>query len=74
MREHLKSLLALPENWNSYGAPRIEPNAVAKAVQVMQALQREPHVIPASDGGVQLEWPSVDVEITIAGDGSVVYD
>ena len=61
-------LLALPDNWDSYGAPKIDPATVERA----RAWLDGGNVVPCSDGGVQLEWHSegVDVEVTFRADGS----
>lgn len=68
-------LLELPEGWDSYGAVRIRCEAVTAALRLVDEVRRcDPHVVPRSDGGVQLEWPSLDLEIVIGPDGKVSYD
>jgi hypothetical protein len=73
--ERMERLLELPENWDSYGASRIDPRAVAAAVELLDTAMRadtpEPTVVPSPRGGVQLEWHthSIDLEIEIPPTG-----
>jgi hypothetical protein len=64
-------LLALKENWDSYGAPIISKIAVDAALQLRNVLATTPLFVPMSDGGVQLEWHSqgFDVELEIEPNG-----
>src|SRR5215469_7571862 len=80
----LDELKNLPEDWDSYGADPISPNAIAKAksiiISAMLAFGRIidnvvqlTDVIPIADGGVQLEWvgPHAELEIEISPNGNV---
>ena len=62
-------LKALLPNWDTYGAPSIAPSILAEARAWLDSV----HVIPCSDGGVQLEWHrnDVDVEVTFRADATV---
>jgi hypothetical protein len=68
----LQALLRLLQNWDSYNARPVSPNAALRAlavlVQIMPADGPPPSVIPTPSGGVVLEWhPSgqdLEVEIT----------
>ena len=68
-------LLNLPENWDSYGARRINPAAVAFALQLLSDTMRPetpaPAVVPTSGGSIQLEWHTrgIDLEIEIKSPG-----
>lgn len=68
----LQEVVLLPENWNSYGARRVTPDAiVATIVLLMRTMSDDtplPVVVPTVRGGVQLEWHtgSVDLEMTIS--------
>jgi hypothetical protein len=68
-------LLSLPENWDSYGARRISPEATAFALQLLSETMRAdtpvPAVVPTSRGGVQLEWHTrgIDLEVEIKSPG-----
>jgi len=56
----IRGLKDLQENWDSYGAPKIDPSAigVAELVAVYCLCQGAftPNVVPTACGGVQLEW------------------
>jgi hypothetical protein len=66
----LAELAALPDNWDSYGAPRITPEALAGARELITSL----HVVPCSSGGVQVEYHNHghDVVIEIGPDGKAL--
>jgi hypothetical protein len=76
------TLVDLPENWNSYGAPPIDGNAIKLALEILQrSMQPDsppPSVVPTSRGGVQLEWhrDGIDIEVEVApeGDVTMTYD
>lgn len=57
----LVELLALPENWNGYGAQVIERPVVPVVLNFLAYVFAEgtpplPDLVPTIDGGVQLEW------------------
>lgn len=56
----LEKLSSLPRNWDSYGAPPIEPTIIAAARAFMRSLPAKstpaPLVVPMSAGNLQLEW------------------
>jgi hypothetical protein len=56
----LDRLSRLPKNWDSYGAPPIDPRIIAEAKKFVEALPENlayrPHVVPMSTGGLQFEW------------------
>ena len=62
-------ILALPVNWDSYGAGTVQPGPVNVAMNVANGIMRpstpSPRVVPLSSGGVQLEWhrEGIDVEL-----------
>jgi len=65
------SILALDNNWDSYGAKRIS-DRVAGAVQdllwqIMQKNTPAPQVVPSASGSIQLEWHlrGIDLEIEV---------
>ncbi len=67
----LQALVALPHDWDSYGAPPIDFSYVTKAIQVLVEVMEHntpaPSVVPTSRGGIQFEWHmlGLDVEIEI---------
>jgi hypothetical protein len=56
----LDELSQLGPNWDSYGAPAIEPGIIAAARAFIKALPKNlahrPRVVPMSGGNLQLEW------------------
>jgi hypothetical protein len=67
----LDELLSLPQNWDSYGAPKIADSVVPTVIGLLQDVMLPttpiPQIFPTSSGGVQLEWHQngVDLEIEI---------
>jgi hypothetical protein len=67
----LCDLLALPANWDSYGAPPIQAQSVIASIDLLRAIMRgntpAPAVVPTSKGYVQLEWHcgGIDLEIEV---------
>ena len=70
-RDALIELYALPPNWNSYSARRIDITAVTDAVGLLMAAMDDgkplPTFVPVASGGVLLEWHtmSADLEVTV---------
>jgi len=82
----LDELKNLPEDWDSYGADPISPNAIAKAKSIIISVVKSfsnaigdvvqlTDVIPIADGGVQLEWvgPHAELEIEISPNGTIGF-
>lgn len=80
----LDELKNLAEDWDSYGAEPISPEAIAKAKSIIISTMiafdgiidnvvRLTDVIPIADGGVQLEWtgPHAELEVEISPDGTI---
>ncbi len=73
--KQLVSLLDLKENWNSYGAPPIDPGtlgfALAFLVRTMRDGTPRPAVLASPRGGLQLEWheQGIDLEIKVLPGG-----
>lgn len=71
-------LLALPEDWNSYGARRVDPESIASAISLLFSIMRDdsppPVVIPTRRGGVQLEWHlrGIDLEVELLARGPIL--
>jgi hypothetical protein len=80
--QRLQELLALPADWDSYGAERISPVAVSRAKGLVRnvASQYWPQVgtaavpsfvAPIANGGVHLEWSGRDAEFELeVGEGA----
>jgi hypothetical protein len=62
-----ETLRRLPENWDSYGAARLDPAVIDRA----QLFLARVSVVPCSDGAVQLEWHThgLDLEIEFTPEG-----
>lgn len=58
------------EDWDSYGARKIDPRAIERAILLLDSLPGNWQPVPCSDGGVQLEMHEggFDIEITISAD------
>ena len=59
--QHFEQLRQLPENWDSYGAPRISDTAIGKGKSILISMiaagcSQQFFVAPSPDGGVQIEW------------------
>lgn len=70
-RESLYAILALGDNWDSYGANRFSPET-AKAVDellinIMHVQTPSPQIVPSANGSIQLEWHicGIDLEIEV---------
>jgi hypothetical protein len=76
-------LLDLPEGWDSYGARRIDPDAVAEGLQLLLEVIgasediQIPHLTPGPNGEVQLGWyrggKTLEVDIAGPGDATVYF-
>jgi|SRR6516225_1986939 hypothetical protein len=75
----LKSLSALPNDWDSYGSPPIVSTVLRDARKLLSSIQiqtiPEPAITPASGGGVSIEWRSGsrELEIEILPDGWIEF-
>lgn len=65
----MAELLHLPENWNSYGALPVDPQAVAWAIELLGRTMGPntppPTPVPTAHGGIELEWHmgGIDLEV-----------
>ncbi len=65
IERRLDHLASLAPGWDSYGAERIDPAAIATARSVLAALAVPVHICGTVDGGVQLAWDDEHVTLTI---------
>jgi hypothetical protein len=78
LSKRLVDILALPQNWDSYGAPQLTFQAFYAALNTLDALMTPrrliPDIVPTSRGGVQIEWhdKGIDLEVEIEPEGSVI--
>lgn len=65
----LDRIMALPENWDSYGSPSILEVLYKNAENFLRSLEVEnieaPFVAPVSGGGIQFEWQNKARELEI---------
>lgn len=63
----LHEFAKMPEDWDSYGAPRIKEETILFAVYVLDCILRPgiplPEVVPSSVGGIQVEWHEKDIDL-----------
>jgi len=70
-------LLALEPNWDSYGAPPIDPDRLFYGLNLLTSLLPSgtpaPAVVPTNSGGVQFEWHTqgIDLELEVIAVGKV---
>ena len=82
----LESFLALPDDWDSYGAPPVQPAAVQRAVELLQdptfvqllsIVNPRVAVFPLRNGGVQLDLNGgkkpLEIEISDSGDTEFAF-
>jgi hypothetical protein len=69
--ENLATLLRLPTNWNSYGAPPIDPDLAIAGLRLLAATMEDdtppPVVVPTHRGAIQFEWHmrGLDLEVNV---------
>jgi len=75
----IDEVAALPQNWDTYGSPPIQRPALDAARRLLHIGEAEglpePHILPISGGGVQLEWytPTHGLELVIHASGEFEY-
>jgi len=78
-QKELQTLKDLPENWDSYGSPKLTNEASKRAAGLLHELacfgMPKPDLFPVSGGGLQLEWQreNRELEIEVLPDGSIEY-
>jgi len=74
---NLQALSSMAENWDSYGGAPTTFEATLAALnfisQYLPEEAKEPTVVPATDGGVQLEWHRLagDLEVAFNPEGAM---
>ena len=67
--QRLENLLSLPHNWDTYGAPQIEPSYISWAFRLLMDIMEDdtpvPLVVPTSRGGLQLEWHTRGIDLEV---------
>ena len=78
--EKINYLLALPEDWDSYGAKRINEKAALNTLKLLLSVMEEktpfPSIVPISSGDLQVEWHvfGINLEIAIDPHGYQILD
>lgn len=63
VEERLDDLASMGENWDSYGAGPISPEAIATARKVC--------IMPTVHGGIEFSWNNEEASVTIGPDGAI---
>jgi len=67
--ERLNELGKYPVNWDSYGAHRIDANAIRNMEALLRIIMRSktpaPLIVPTSSGCLQAEWHTIDLDFEI---------
>lgn len=75
----ISKLSKLPEDWDGYGSPKIKPEALKTAFDLVLAIEIKYiptcHVYPVPGGGIQLEWQNFnrELEIEILHNGAIEF-
>jgi hypothetical protein len=75
----ISELTGLQENWDGYGAHKVDAKWVAEAVMFLTQIAHpgiaEPSIVPLVDGGLQIEWhrAGLDVEVALSEDDPGLY-
>lgn len=67
--ERLQALAGLPENWDSYGARRVDVASILATLNVLLVTMRDgvpaPSIVPTPRGGLQIEWHTRGIDLEI---------
>jgi len=72
----LQTLVALPADWDGYGAPPIAPDVVVNAIAFLNDVASPglmvPAIVPTGLGRVQIEWhrSGVELDVEVGPDGT----
>ena len=66
----LESLARLSEDWDSYGASRVESSRIQQAYNLLQSTMDEdtpaPILVPTPEGSIQMEWHTLGIELEVS--------
>lgn len=70
--DRLNDLLALPANWDSYGADPVEVDSALAAVAMLDRLRthRLPEMSASPDGDIELEWAHGELLLVLVVGGT----
>ena len=69
--DSLNSLLALEENWDSYGARKVSLETALSTIVLLNSVMDDrtppPSIVPTPSGNIQLEWhrSKIDLEVEV---------
>lgn len=67
-QQKLDEISRLGPGWDQEDALRPHPRAIEKAREIGSGAEPPPNnVVPCSDGGIQLEWHNLEIEISPDG-------
>ena len=70
----LEEYAQLQPCWDSYFSKPISTKAIESAKRIISDIETEvkPLFTPCTDGGLQLEWSNVDIEIEFTPEGKII--
>lgn len=79
--QHIHKLTQLPADWDSYGSMAASRDALSAAtlflalIEVQSIALPHPNVVPATGGGIQLEWDrgGIEFEVEFLATGDAEY-
>lgn len=67
--ETLCEIIALPSNWDSYGAECIQVQTAFYSLEILAGVVSDstpiPSLVPSPDGAIQIEWHTMDIDLEI---------
>lgn len=75
--QRISYLLQLPENWDSYGAKKIDVSIAYHSIDILQKVSRPdippPNIVPTVNGRLQFEWHTngIDLEFEVLSAASI---
>ena len=75
-QQYVDAFVELKDDWDSYHADAITPEAIAAAKSLLSLVQETPQPVPLLNGGVMLTWlwNGHEVNIQIGSDGKLAHD
>lgn len=67
--DSLNSLLALEENWDSYGARKVSLETALSTIVLLNSVMDDrtppPSIVPTPSGNIQLEWHRSEIDLEV---------
>ncbi len=75
-QHYIDTFSELKDNWDSYHAVAITPEAISAAKELLVVMQEVPQPVPTNTGGIVLmwQWNGHEVNIELGPDGKLVYN